>query len=75
MRGQRVAENQYIVKRDKTKWKITRDPVLHPLEGLGSVPEAKTEAEKLEKTEGIDDGGRPRNLEITLLEIKFGEKL
>ena len=35
MRGQRVGENQYIVKIDKTKQKITKDPVHHPLESLG----------------------------------------
>ena len=81
MRGQKVAENQYIVKIDKTKRKLTKDPVHHPMEGLGSVLEAKREAEKIEKAEESDEGGlrnicRPlRNLEIILLEFKFGEEL
>ena len=73
MRGQRVGENQYIAKIDKTKLYLTKDPVHHPLEGLGTVSEVKREAEKLKKAKGSDDGGlwnigRPhRNLEITLL--------
>ena len=81
MRGQRVGENQYIVKIDKTKRKITKDPVHHPLVGLGSVPEAKREAEKLKMAKGSNDGGLQessrshRNLEITFLEIKFGKVL
>ena len=78
MRGQRVGENQYTVNIDKTKQKITKDPVHHPLEGLGRITEAKREAEK---ARGSDNGGPwnnsgpHRNLEITLLEIKFGEEL
>ena len=39
MRGQRVGENQYIAKIDKTKLSLTKDPVHHPLEGLGTVSE------------------------------------
>ena len=75
MRGQRVGEIQYVVKVNKTKGKITKDPVHHPLEVLGSNPEAKREAEKLEEAKGSNDcgvrnmSGSHGNLEITFLEI------
>ena len=49
MRGQRVGENQDVVKIDKVKGEITKDPVHYPLKGLSSIPEAKREAEKLGK--------------------------
>ena len=82
MRGQRVGENQYVVKIDKTKMKSTKDLVHHPLEGLGSILEAKIRGgSKLEKATGSNDGGlwnidgSHGNLEITLMEIKFGEEL
>ena len=74
MRGQRVGENQYIVKINKSKWKINKDPVHHPLEGLGSIPEAEREVEKLEEAKGSNDGSLRNiswphgNMEITFLE-------
>ena len=81
MRGQRVGENQFVVNIDKTKWKITKDPVHHSLEGPGSVPEAERKGGKFKEAEGSNDGGLRNiswphgNLEITFLEIKFGEEL
>ena len=57
MRGQRVRENEDVVKIDKTKLKITKDPVHHPLEGLVSVPEAERKVEKFEEAKVSNDGG------------------
>ena len=71
MRGQGVGENQYVVKVDETKQKISKDLVNHSPEGLGSLPEAKREVEELKESKGSDDGslrniGGPHwNLEIT----------
>ena len=76
-----MEKNKDVVKIDKTKWKITKDPVHHPLEGPGSIPEAKRKAEKFKEAKGSNDGGLQNiswpdgNLEITFLEIKFGEDL
>ena len=53
MRGKGVGENQDFIKVDKTKWEITKDPVHYPVEGLGSVLEAKKEAEKLKGPKGV----------------------
>ena len=53
MRGQKVAENQYIVKIDKTKRKLTKDPVHHSLEGLGSVLEAKRGQRNSKRLKGV----------------------
>ena len=70
MRGKKVGENKNVIKIDKTKWKITKYPVHHPLEGLGSVLEAKRKVKKFEEAEGSIDGGlqnnsyTPWNLEI-----------
>ena len=81
MRGQRVRENQDVFKIDKTKWKITKVPVHHLLEAQGSLLGAKREVEKLKEAKGSNDGslwdirGSHGNLEITFLEIKFGEVL
>ena len=81
MRGQGVEWNQYVVKVDESKQKISKDLVHHSLEGLGSVPKAKREAEKFKEYKGSNDGGLRnisgphRNLEITLLEVKFGKDL
>ena len=74
-------EKTSILSSRQKKRKFAKDPVHHPLEGLGSVFEAKREAKKFKKAKGSDDGGlgnisRPHwNPEITLLEIKFGEEL
>ena len=57
MRGQRVGENQDVIKLDKTKWEITKDFAHHPLESLGDVPEAKREAEEFKESKGSNDGG------------------
>ena len=78
MRLQGVREHQNVIKIDKTKQKFSKDPVYHPLEGLGRVPEAKREAEELKESKGSDDGGfgdvgrSHGRLKITLLDIKFG---
>ena len=50
VRLQGVGKNQDIIKIDETKWKITKDFVHHPLESLGSFPEAK--GKKLEEAKG-----------------------
>ena len=55
--------------------------VLHPLESLGSLPEAKREAEEIKESKGSDDSclgnvsGSHGNLEISLLEIKLRKEL
>ena len=57
---------------------ITKDFFHHPRKSLGSVPEAKGKAEELRESKGTvlwNVGKSLGNLEITLLEIKFGKEL
>ena len=51
-----LAEDQYGIHLNKTKCKITKNEIRHPLEGVASVPEAKGHTDELVHAKGGDDG-------------------
>ena len=48
-------EDQDILDIDKTKRKVTKDLIHHPLEGVPGIPESKRKVEELKYTEQHND--------------------
>ena len=75
--GEVLAKDENVIDIDKTERQLTQDKVLHTLESIPCIPEAKRHSQKLKHTKGgnysclLDVLGCHWNLIIPLLEVKL----